>query len=178
MSEKRGSGKLKVTLPSDTEILLTRVFDAPRRLVFEAMTKAEYVRRWWCCMDGYTMTVCEVDLRVGGRWRYVMIGPQCGEVAFNGVYKEIVAPERVVYSEFFEPHPDGIIVTVTLEERDGKTYYSSLSRAVSKDQRDIIIASGMEGGADLALDVMEQVAQSIDPARRASGAPSSATAPG
>jgi uncharacterized protein YndB with AHSA1/START domain len=177
MSEKRGSGKLEVSLPSDTEILMTRVFDAPRRLVFEAMTKAEHVRRWWCCMPGYTMTVCDVDLRVGGRWRYVMVGPH-GEVAFNGVYKEIVAPERVVHSEFFEPHPEGIIVTVTLEERDGKTYYSSLSRAVSKEQRDTIIASGMEGGADLALDVMEQVAQSIDPARRASGASSPATSPG
>jgi uncharacterized protein YndB with AHSA1/START domain len=177
MSEKRGSGKLKVTLPSDTEILMTRVFDAPRRLVFEAMTKAEYVRRWWCCMDGFTMTVCEVDLRVGGRWRYVMVGPH-GEVAFNGVYKEIVAPERVVHSEYFEPYPDGIIVTLTLEERDGKTYYSSLSRAVSKEQRDIIIASGMEGGADLALDKMEEVAQSIEPARRTPDAPSSAAARG
>ena len=177
MSEKRGSGKLKVTLPSDTEILMTRVFDAPRRLVFEAMTKAEHVRRWWACMDGFTMTVCEVDLRVGGRWRYVMVGPH-GEVAFNGVYQEIAAPDRVVYSEFFEPYPDGIVVTITLEERDGKTYYSSLSRAVSKEQRDIIISSGMEGGADLALDHMEEVAQSIDPAARASSAPSSAAARG
>ena len=106
MSEKRGSGKLEITLPSDTEILMTRVFAAPRRLVFEAMTKAEYVRRWWCCMEGFTMTVCEIDLRVGGRYRYVTDGPR-GEVAFNGVYHEIVPPERIVHSEFFEPHPDG-----------------------------------------------------------------------
>jgi len=173
MSEKRGSGKLEVTLPSDTEILMTRVFDAPRRLVFEAMTKAEYVRRWWCCMDGYTMTVCDVDLRVGGRYRYVMVGPY-GEVAFNGVYQEIVPPERIVHSEFFEPHPDGIIVTMTLEERDGKTYYRSLIRAINKEQRDGIIASGMEGGADLALDYLERVAHSIDPARRADASPAAA----
>lgn len=166
MSGNRGSGKLKVTLPSDTEILLTRVFEAPRRLVYEAMTKPEYVRRWWCCMDGWTMTVCEIDLRVGGRYRYVMVGPH-GEVAFNGTYKEVVAPERVVHSEFFEPHPDGIVVTITLEERDGKTYYSSLSTAISKAQRDLIIESGMEVGADIGLDRMEEVAQSLDPARRA-----------
>jgi uncharacterized protein YndB with AHSA1/START domain len=161
MSGNRGSGKLKITLPSDTEILMSRVFDAPRRLVFEAMTKPEYVRRWWCCMDGFTMPVCEIDLRVGGRWRYVIVGPP-GEVAFNGVYQEIVPPERLVNSEFFEPHPDGLIVTVTLEERDGKTYYQSLSLAVSKEQRDAVIASGMEVGADIALDRMEQVAQSLD----------------
>jgi uncharacterized protein YndB with AHSA1/START domain len=177
MSEKRGSGQLKITLPSDTEILMTRVFDAPRRLVFEAMTKAEYVRRWWCCMEGFTMTVCEIDLRVGGRYRYAMVGPH-GEVAFNGVYHEIVAPERIVHSEFFEPHPDGLMVTTTFEERDGKTYYQSLLRAVSKEMRDGVIASGMEGGADLALDHLERVAQSLGSAHRAAGASPVATARG
>lgn len=103
------------------------------------------------------------------------MGPP-GEVAFNGVYKEIVPPERLVNSEFFGPHPDGLIVTVTLEEREGKTYYQSLSCAVSKEQRDAVIASGMEVGADLALDLMEQVAQSLDPARRESAAPPQTTA--
>jgi uncharacterized protein YndB with AHSA1/START domain len=162
MSEKqRGSGKLKVTLPSDTEILLTREFDAPRRLVFEAMTKPEYVRRWWCCMDGFTMPVCEIDLRVGGRYRYVMLGPD-GEIGFNGVYREIVAPERLVHTEVFEPFPDAsAMITVTLEERGGKTYYQSRSVHQSKTNRDMEISSGMEVGADIALDRMEAIAREL-----------------
>jgi uncharacterized protein YndB with AHSA1/START domain len=161
MAKNRGSGKLEITLPSDLEILMTRTLDAPRRLVFEAMTRPEHVRRWWCCMDGFTMPVCEMDVRVGGRWRYVIVGPP-GEVAFHGVYQEIAPPERLVHSEFLEPHPDGLIVTITLDERDGKTYYQSRSLAVSKEQRDAVIASGMEVGADLALDRMQEVALSLE----------------
>jgi uncharacterized protein YndB with AHSA1/START domain len=161
MARNSGSGKLEITLPSDTQILMTRTLDAPRRLVFEAMTRPEHVRRWWCCTDGFTMTVCEIDLRIGGRWRYVIVGPP-GEVAFNGVYQEIAPPERLVHTELLEPHPDGLIVTITLEERDGKTYYRSLSQAVSKEQRDAVIASGMEVGAELALERMEEVARSLD----------------
>src|SRR5690349_11338602 len=95
----KSSGKLKVTLPSDKEILLSREFDAPRHLVFETMTKPEYVSRWWCCMDGYRMTVCDIDLRVGGKWRFAMVGPGGNEVAFRGEYREIVVPERIVQTE-------------------------------------------------------------------------------
>src|SRR4026207_1752407 len=82
----KSSGKLEVTLPSDKEILLKRGFDAPRHLVFETMTKPEYVKRWWCCMEGFTMPVCEIDFRVGGKWRYVMIGPagKAGRVSGGG----------------------------------------------------------------------------------------------
>ena len=157
----KGSGKLKVTLPSDTEILMTRVFDAPKRLVFEAMTRVEHVRRWWCCMDGFTMTVCEIDLRVGGRYRYVMDGPN-GEVGFNGVYKEIAAPDRLVHTEVFEPFPNAAsVVTITLEERDGKTHYTARTQHQSKTFRDAEISSGMEVGADIALDRMEEVAQAL-----------------
>ena len=94
MAKNRGSGKLEITLPSDLEILMTRTLDAPRRLVFEAMIRPEHVRRWWCCMDGFTMTVCDMDVRVGGRWRYVIVGPP-GEVAFNGVYQEVAPPEQI-----------------------------------------------------------------------------------
>src|SRR5262245_59108652 len=82
MANDRGSGKLEITLPSDTEILMTRMLESPRHLVFEALTRPEHVRRWWCCMDGFTMPVCEMDVRVGGRWRYVIVGPP-GEVAFH-----------------------------------------------------------------------------------------------
>src|SRR5215831_12171371 len=145
---QRRSGKLKVTLPSNTEIHYARVFDAPRHLVFEAFTKPEYVRRWWCSMEGYTMPICEIDLRVGGRWRYVMIGPS-GEVAFTGVYLEIAAPDRLVNTEIFERFPDTETVVLTnFVERDGRTYYEALQRFPTQAARDGAIASGMEEGAD------------------------------
>ena len=158
----KSSGKLNVTRKSDTEIVLSRVFDAPRRLVFEAMTKPEYVRRWWCCMDGYTMPVCEIDFRVGGKWRYVMVGADGSEVAFNGEYREIVVPERIVQTEIFEPFPDHpSLCTMTLEERDGKTYYQTLVVHDTKESCDAHLASGMEFGANIALDRLEEVAQSL-----------------
>lgn len=158
----KSSGKLKVTLPSDTEILLSRVFDAPRHLVWETMTKPEYVRRWWCCMDGYTMPVCEMDFRVGGKWRYVMVGADGNEAGFNGEYKEIVPRERIVQTEIFEPFPDSpSLCTMTLEERDGKTYYQTLVKHTSQHARDMHVQSGMEVGANIAFDRLEEVAQSL-----------------
>ena len=112
----------KVTTPSDREITLTRLFDAPRELVFDAMTKPEHVRRWWGNLDDrHAMTVCEIDLRPGGAWRWVGQGPG-GEYAFSGVYKEILRPELLVYTEIFEPHFDGgSLVTQVLTEEEGKT---------------------------------------------------------
>lgn len=161
MAEK-SSGKLVVTVPSDKEILLSRVFDAPRHLVFEAMTKPELVRRWWCCFDGFTMPVCDIDLRVGGKYRYVMVGPDGGEVGFRGEYQEIVAPERIVHTEIFEPFPDSpSLVTMTLEERDGKTYYQSRVVHQTTEARDMHLKSGMENGANIALDRLEEIARSL-----------------
>jgi len=161
---KASSGKLTVTLPSDKEILMSRVFDAPRHLVFEAMTKPEHVRRWWACMDGMTMAVCEIDLRVGGKYRYVTRMPDGSEFAFNGVYKEIVAPSRIVHSEIFEPFPDSpTLVTMTLEERDGKTHYQTHVVHQTKEARDMHIQSGMEVGANFALDRIEEIAQELAP---------------
>lgn len=158
----KGSGKLKVTLPSDTEILLTREFDAPVHLVYEATTRPEYVRRWWASMPGYTMTICEIDLRVGGTWRYVMVGPGGNEVAFNGVYRELVPNKRIVNTEVFEMFPDaGTVVTYTFEPRGDKTYLTALQQCGSKETRDAIIQSGMEVGAGLSYDLLEQVAQSL-----------------
>jgi uncharacterized protein YndB with AHSA1/START domain len=158
----KSSGKLKVTLPSDTEILLSRVFDAPRHLVFETMTKPEYVRRWWGCMEGYTMPVCEIDFRVGGKWRYVMIGSDGNEIGFHGEYREIVPAQRIVQTEIFEPFPDSpSLCTMTLEERDGKTYYQTLVQHTSKEARDMHVQSGMEVGAGISLDRLEEVAQSL-----------------
>jgi uncharacterized protein YndB with AHSA1/START domain len=158
----KSSGKLVVTLPSEKEILLERVFDAPRHLVFEAMTRPEHVRRWWCCMDGFTMTVCEIDFRVGGKWRFAMRGEDGNEFGFNGEYREIAAPERIVNTEVFEPFPDRpAMVTVTLVEKDGKTHYRSLVVHLSKEDRDMHVSSGMEHGAGLALDRMEEIARSL-----------------
>jgi uncharacterized protein YndB with AHSA1/START domain len=162
----KGSGKLKVTLPSDTEILLTREFDAPVHLVYEATTRPEYVSRWWASMPGYTMTLCEIDLRVGGKWRYVMAGPN-GEVAFNGEYREIVPNKRIVNTEVFELFPQaGTVVTYTFESRGDKTYLTALQQCGSKETRDAIIQSGMEVGAGLSYDLLEQVAQSLVPGGR------------
>jgi|SRR5688572_18603545 uncharacterized protein YndB with AHSA1/START domain len=161
MPETRASGTLEVTLPSDTEILLRRTFDAPRHLVFEALTKPEYVRRWWCWQPGATMPVCDIDFRVGGTYRYVTRSAD-GEVAFNGVFQEITPPERYVHTEVFEMFPDNpTLVTVTLEERGGKTYYSSLTAARDKATRDLIASSGMEVGAAACLDLVEQIAREL-----------------
>ncbi len=161
MPGPRGSGQLKVTLPSDREILLSRVFDAPRHLVWEAMTTPAYVRRWWC-MDGFTMPVCDIDLRVGGAYRYLMISPDGQEVGFRGEYREIVAPSRIVHTEIFEPFPDHpALCTLTLEEQGDKTRYQTLVVHDTKESRDAHVNSGMESGADLCLDRVEEIAREL-----------------
>jgi uncharacterized protein YndB with AHSA1/START domain len=161
--EQKSSGKLKVTRLSDTEILLERVFDAPRHLVFEAISKPEHVRRWWACMDGYRMTICEIDFRVGGKWRYVMVGPDGADLGFNGEYFEIDAPAKVKSSEIYEPFPDHpAICTLTLEEpAKGKTYYRNVVVHDTKEACDGHLNSGMEFGANLAFDRVEEIAQEL-----------------
>lgn len=169
------SGKLKVTLPSDTEILMSRVFEAPRHLVFEAMTRPEYIQRWWGCMDGFSMPVCEVDFRVGGKYRFVGRGPDGAEFGFSGEYKEIVVPSKVVNTEIFDPFPDSpALCTMTLEERDGKTYYQNLIAHDSQQARDAHVGSGMEYGAGLGLDMIEEIAQQLAAPRDAASAPATA----
>jgi len=158
----KGSGKLNVTLQGDLEIVLTRTFDAPRHLVFEAMTKPEYVRRWYCSFPEYTMPVCEIDFRVRGKWRYVLLGPEGGEVCFYGEYLEISGPGRIVNTEYFAPFPDErTVCTVTLEERGGKTEYRAHVLHTTKEGRDGHVNSGMEVGADFVFDHLELVAQSL-----------------
>jgi len=141
------ASQMTLTLPSDREIVLTRVFDAPRRLVFEALTKPEHVRRWWGWRAS-TMPVCEMDFRPGGAWRFVQRGPDGKEAAFRGVYREIVPPERIVNTFEFEGLPGHVSVeTLTLVERDGKTTLTSTARFDSVEDRDGILRSGMEAGA-------------------------------
>ena len=152
------SDTFKTTTPSDREITLTRLFDAPRQLVFEAMTKPEHVRRWWGALDNrYSVIVCEIDLRPGGAWRYVGRGPK-GEFAFRGVYREIAAPGRLVYTEIYEPFPDGeSVVTQVLTEEGGKTRLTLTAEYPSKDVRDTVLKTGMEKGAAVSYDRLEDI---------------------
>jgi uncharacterized protein YndB with AHSA1/START domain len=150
-----------VTLPSDTQILITREFDAPKHLVFRAWTTPELVRRWWPADRG-RMTVAEIDLRVGGAWRYVMIANGGFEVAFHGEYREIVPDERLVSTEIYEAMPEaGAVATLVLTETAGRTTISLLVDHESQENRDIHIQSGMEDGLQTALDLLEQVAVSL-----------------
>ena len=158
------SGTAKVTLPTDEQILITRKFDAPRHLVYKAWTTPELVKRWWNAKRG-EVTIAEIDLRVGGRWRYVMIADGGVEVGFHGEYREIVPNERIVSTEVFEGAPGGdeggTLNTLTLTEADGRTTLSVLVEAPSKEIRDMIIESGMEAGMQDAMDLLEQVANAL-----------------
>ena len=155
------SGTATVTLPEAEQILITREFDAPRHLVYEALTTPELVRRWWHAKRG-EVTVCEIDLRVGGQWRYVMITPVGFEVAFHGEYREIVPGERIVSTEIYEGMPDAeALNTVTLTEVDGRTTMTVLVEHLSREHRDAHIESGMEAGMQDAYDLLEEVAVSL-----------------
>ena len=155
------SGTATVTLPEDRQILITREFDAPKHLVWEAFTTPELVKRWWHARRG-EVTIAEIDLRVGGRWRYVMIADGGMEVGFHGEYREIVPHERIVSTEVFEGAPDGEAVnTMTLTETDGRTRIEILVQHASKEHRDMHVNSGMEGGLQDAMDLLEQVAVSL-----------------
>jgi uncharacterized protein YndB with AHSA1/START domain len=159
VSTVANSNSFKMTTPSDREIQLTRLFDAPRHLVFEAMTKPEHITQWWGCLaDGYSVPVCEVDLRPGGRWRYVNRTPKGELVAFYGVYREIAPPERLVFTEIFEPFPDSeSIVTTVLTEENGKTRFTMTALYPSLDVRDMVLKTGMERGAAISYDRLEEV---------------------
>jgi uncharacterized protein YndB with AHSA1/START domain len=155
-------GSAVVTLPSDTEILITRAFDAPAELVFKAYTTPELVKRWW----GYESSewlVCEIDLRVGGGWRYVTRVDRGFEVAFHGEFREIDPPHRLVSTEVYEgaPVPDpeaaGALNVVTFDEADGVTTMTVLVQAPSREVRDAVIESGMESGMQISYDRLEDL---------------------
>ena len=150
-------GSAVVTLPSDNEILITRVFDAPAELVFDAWTTPDIVKRWWAGDRG-VVTDAQIDLRIGGRWRWVMTANGGFEVAFNGEYREIDRPRRLVKTEVFERVPDAEALSITtFEEADGVTTMKVLARYPSKEHRDAAIASGMEGGVQTAFDQLEEL---------------------
>ena len=150
-----------VTLPTDEQILIAREFDAPKHLVYKAYTTPELVKRWWSAKRG-EVTTCEIDLRVGGVWRYVMLTPDGFEVAFHGRYREIVPNERIVSTEVYEGMPDAEAVdTATFTELDGRTRLTILVQHTSKEHRDAHIESGMEDGLQDAMDLLEQVSVSL-----------------
>ena len=158
------NGTATVTLPTDRQILITREFDAPRHLVYKAWTTPELVKRWWHANRGQ-VTIAEIDLRVGGTWRYVSVTESGMEVAFHGEYREIVPNERLVSSEVYEGIPDAeqhaALNTLTLTERDGRTLLTVLVEHPTREGRDAHINSGMEPGMQDALDLLEQVAVSL-----------------
>ena len=162
MAAMTSSGTATVTLPTDEQILITREFDAPKHLVYRAWTTPELVRRWWSANRG-EMTVAEIDLRVGGRWRYVMVAEGGFEVGFHGEYREIVPNERIVSTEVYEGMPERAeaLDTLTLTEVDGRTTLTILVQHTTKEHRDAHINSGMEGGLQDAMDLLEQVAISL-----------------
>jgi uncharacterized protein YndB with AHSA1/START domain len=157
-------GSAVVTLPSDTEVLITRVFDAPAELVFRAYTTPELVKQWWG-FESSEWLVCEIDLRVGGRWRYVT-REDGQEVGFHGEYREIARPHRLVSTEIYEgipdPGPDGGALNImTLDESDGVTTLQLLVQMPSQEARDMMLESGMEQGLQVAYDRLEDVARTL-----------------
>jgi uncharacterized protein YndB with AHSA1/START domain len=158
------SGTATVTLPTDEQILITREFDAPKHLVYRAYTTPELVKRWWSGQKG-EVTSAEIDLRVGGKWRWVMVSSQGFEVAFHGEYQEIVPDERLVSTEIYEIPDQGdsppTVNTATFTEADGRATLTVLVECPNKELRDTIIDSGMESGMQGSYDALERVAASL-----------------
>lgn len=148
--------KLVITTPDPCEIHFDRTFDAPRHLVYQAMTTPALVRQWWGKRDS-TMTICEIDLRVGGKWRFGLRTPDGQDVVFHGEYVELSPPDRTVHTESFEPYPEVSTIVTTLTERDGKTTMHAVARYSSQMVRDMVIQSGMESGAAESYDRMEEL---------------------
>ncbi len=142
----KNTGTLQVAIPTDREIVMTRVFDAPRNLVFDAFSKPELLKRWFG-PRGWSLVVCEVDFKVGGKWRFVLRGPDGREMGMRGLYREIAPPERTVHLETFDDYPGESIVTAVFVEQNGKTTMTATVLYESQQVRDAVIKSGMEHGA-------------------------------
>lgn len=159
------TGTAKVTLPADDQILITRDFAAPRQRVYRAWTTPDLVKRWWAGKGG-TVTSVEIDLRVGGQWRYVLLANGDFEVAFHGEYREITPNERLVHTEVYETpgvsDADAPVVTVTFAGSGDRTTVTMLIETPTKELRDAILESGMEGGMQKSMDALEEVAASLD----------------
>jgi uncharacterized protein YndB with AHSA1/START domain len=146
VSNAKTSPALTVTTPTEREIVMTRVFDAPHRLVFEAMTEPEHLVRWFG-PHGWTLAVCQIDFRPGGAWRFVLRGPDGAEMGMRGAYQEITPPEWFVSTESFDDYPGESLNTLIFSEEDGKTTFTITVLYASAEVRDAVIRSGMERGA-------------------------------
>jgi len=157
-------GTAKVTLPDDLSILITRQFDAPAHILFKAVTTPALVKRWWG-FDDSEWLACEIDLRVGGRWRYLTRetrGDKSFEVGFSGEYLELQPPNRIVNTEIYDPFPDApATCTWTLTEENGVTTMTTLVVHLAKEHRDGHINSGMEGGMQISMNRLEDLARSL-----------------
>jgi uncharacterized protein YndB with AHSA1/START domain len=157
----KNTGTLKVTTPTDRVIVLTRVFDATRRLVFDAFSQPEMLKRWFG-PRGWSMAVCEVDLKVGGGFRFVLRGPAGKELGMRGAYREIVPPERSVHMESFDDYPGESQVTAVFVEQEGKTTLTATVLYPSREVRDAVIKSGMEHGAAESYDRLAELLASAE----------------
>lgn len=150
---------LTITTPSDREIAFSRMFDAPRALVFDALTKPELVKRWLLGPPGWSMPICEIDLRVGGAYRYVWRHTDGREMGMSGVYREVARPSRLVHTETFDTawYPGDALVTTVLTEQSGRTILTATVIYESREARDSAFQSGMKEGVIASYDRLEQV---------------------
>jgi uncharacterized protein YndB with AHSA1/START domain len=155
----RNVGKMTIDTPGDREVVMTRVFDAPRQLVYDAYTKPELIARWLIGPPGWTMPVCEVDLKVGGTYHYGWQSADGKKMGSHGVYQEIVPPERVVVTESFDDpwYPGEAVATTTFVEAGGRTTMTMSVQYDSKQTRDMVVKTGMEGGVACSFDHLEQI---------------------
>ena len=155
----KDSGGLKLTTRGDREIVMTRVFDAPRSMVFEAFTKPELVKQWLLGPEGWSMPVCEIDLRVGGKYRYVWRHVKGHEMGMGGVFREIVPPQRIVSTEKFDEswYPGEAVGTVVLTEEGGKTTLTQTVQYQSREAREAVLKSPMESGVAAGYDRLAEL---------------------
>ncbi len=156
-------GALEISTPNDRDIVMTRTFDAPRTMVWDAFTKPEYVRRWLGAMKGWTMTTCDIDLRVGGKYRYAWRNDNGSVMGMGGEYREVLAPERIVNTEKFDEawYPGEAVGTVVFIEKNGRTTLTETVRYATKEARDGVIASPMAEGVAASFDRLEELLVSL-----------------
>lgn len=160
-----GPDTLKITTRGDRELVMTRAFDAPRHLVFEAYTRPEHLKRWLGMHNGWSLEVCDIDLRVGGAYRYLWRGPNGAEMGMRGIYREVVPPARLVATEVFDEswYPGEAVDTLELVERDGRTILTVTVRYESREARDAVLQSPMEQGVAAGYDKLAEVLATLAP---------------
>lgn len=163
MSPEKTRGDFKIGPVGEREIVMTRTFNAPRQLVFDAMTKPDLIKKWLLGPDGWTMPICEVDLRVGGGYRYVWRHEKGQEMGLRGVFREIVPPEKIVHTEKFDQpwYPGEALITAVLTEVSGKTTLRSTIELVSTAAREEMLRSGMDKGVAQSYDRLDEVLQTM-----------------